>query len=204
MTLDVANQIEKLAITVRRVSDLIPYAKNSRQHTPQSTDMLAKMIREFGWTNPVLLDGADGILAGHGRVMAAKKLGLKNVPCIDLSHLTEEQKQAYVIADNRSTELSSWDKETLPMELGELAEMGYDLTLTGWSQKALEELLGEGAFEHAPGDGIGDEDGDRAPEMVVPLMIEMPRALFQRWKAWRGKRSDLEALEAAIGAVEAA
>lgn len=197
MVLDVANQIEKLAITVRPVADLLPYAKNSRLHSPDQIALIAKLITEFGWTNPVLTDGKNGIVAGHGRVMAAKRLGLKRVPTIDLSHLTEEQKQAYVIADNRSAEWAAWSEDLLVQELGELAELGYDLTLTGWTQKDLEALLHE-----SDDAGGSDEEPDRAPDLVVPLMIEVSRRDFERWKKFRAGRGDVEAFLDALTQLE--
>lgn len=197
--LDIQKQIERLEILVRPIADLIPYAKNSRTHSPGQIEKLSKLIQEYGFTNPVLLDGENGILAGHGRVIAAKRLGLKKLPTLDLSHLSPEQRQAYVIADNKIALDAGWDPETLAMELGELAEAGFPLHLTAWTQKELEDLLGESLPEGDPGNS---EEPDRAPDMVVPLMIEMPRALFNRWKRYRDKRSDLEAFEAALTSLE--
>jgi ParB-like chromosome segregation protein Spo0J len=200
MTVDLAKQIERLEIVIRPIAELVPYAKNSRTHSPSQIDKLAKLIQEFGFTNPVLLDGESGILAGHGRIIAAKRLGMKKVPTLDLSHLTVEQRQAYVIADNKIALDAGWDAEILAMELGELAEVGYDLALTAWTQKELEELLGESL--PPSNDGDGTEEPERAPDMVVPLMIEMPRGLFNRWKKYRNGRTDLEAFEAAITSLE--
>ena len=91
----------KVKIEHRRVKDLIPYARNSRTHSDAQVAQIAASIREFGWTNPILIDGESGIIAGHGRVLAARKLGMAEVPCIELSHLSEAQKKAYIIADNK-------------------------------------------------------------------------------------------------------
>ena len=114
-------------------SALIPYARNSRTHSDEQVAQIAASIREFGFTNPVLIDGEKGIIAGHGRVLAARKLGMDDVPCIELSHLTEAQKRAYVIADNKLALNSGWDEEMLALELGELGEASFDLELTGFS-----------------------------------------------------------------------
>lgn len=114
------SQIERLAI-----DQLIPYARNSRTHSPEQVNKLAASLREYGFTNPVLIDGQGGIIAGHGRVMAARQCGLAEVPCIRLGHLTEAQKRAYVIADNRLAELSGWDQGLLQTEIADLAALGY-------------------------------------------------------------------------------
>ena len=124
------------------IDDLIPYALNSRTHSDEQVAQIAASIREFGWTNPVLTDGEGGIIAGHGRVMAARKLGLSEVPCIRLEHLTEAQKRAYVITDNKLALNAGWDNELLALEFGELQELGFDLDLTGFDADELEALAG--------------------------------------------------------------
>ena len=113
-------------------ADLIPYARNARTHSEAQVNKIAASIREFGFVNPVITDGKNGIVAGHGRVMAAKKLGLKELPCVEASHLTEAQKRAYVIADNRMALDAGWDNELLKIELGDLDVKGFDLKLTGF------------------------------------------------------------------------
>lgn len=115
------------------VSDLIPYQKNARTHSEAQIAQIAASIREFGFTNPVLLDGNNGIIAGHGRVLAAQKLGILTVPCIELAHLTPTQKQAYILADNKIALNAGWDDELLALELGELDKMGFNLELTGFN-----------------------------------------------------------------------
>ena len=120
---------------------LIPYARNSRTHSETQVAQIAGSIREFGFTNPVLIDAQNGIIAGHGRVMAAQKLGLKEVPCIRLSHLTETQRKAYVIADNKLALNSGWDEEMLGLELADLREMDFDLGMLGFTEDEL------GAFD---------------------------------------------------------
>ena len=111
-----------LQITYRPIGDLIPFARNARTHSEAQVALIAGSIREYGFTNPVLVDGANGIIAGHGRVLAARKLGLAAVPTIELAHLTEVQKRAYVLADNRLAEAAGWDRELLGLELGDLAD----------------------------------------------------------------------------------
>ena len=133
-----------LAVDYRSVEALIPYARNARTHSPAQVSLIAGSIREFGWTNPILVDGDNGIIAGHGRLMAAHQLGLDTVPVIELSHLTEAQKRAYVIADNKLAEQAGWDKELLALELGELADLGVDLAGLGFEAAELDALFSTG------------------------------------------------------------
>ena len=124
-------------------ADLIPYARNSRTHSEAQVTKIASSIKEFGFINPVVTDGKNGIVAGHGRVLAANKLGLKEVPCVEASHLTEAQKRAYVIADNRMALDAGWDIDLLKVELGDLQGMDFDLALTGFDPGELENFLAE-------------------------------------------------------------
>jgi ClpP class serine protease len=124
-----------------KIKDLIPYAKNSRTHSAEQVSQIADSIKEFGWTNPVLVSESGTIIAGHGRVLAARKLGIDEIPCIRLKNLTETQIQAYVIADNKLALNAGWDEETLKAELMALENNGYELELTGFSTEELEELF---------------------------------------------------------------
>lgn len=133
-------------------ADLIPYARNSRTHSEAQVTKIASSIKEFGFINPVVTDGKNGIVAGHGRVLAASKLGLKEVPCVEASHLTEAQKRAYVIADNRMALDAGWDIDLLKVELGDLQGMDFDLALTGFDPGELENFLAEKT------DGLTDPD----------------------------------------------
>ncbi len=133
-----------LSIDYRSVGDLIPYARNARTHSAAQVAMIAGSIREFGFTNPVLVDGANGIIAGHGRVMAAGKLGLATVPVIELAHLSEAQKRAYILADNKLAEQAGWDRELLALELGELRDMAVDLASLGFDAGELDALFRAG------------------------------------------------------------
>ena len=123
-----APQIEMLA-----VSSLRPYSRNARQHSKKQVRQIANSIQRFGFTNPVLISDQDEIIAGHGRVMAAKELGLVSVPAVRLSHLTAEERRAYVLADNKLALNAGWDIEILAIELQALVDVEFDVTLTGFS-----------------------------------------------------------------------
>ena len=130
-----------MQIVQRKIEDLIPYVKNSRTHSEDQIAQIAASIKEFGWTNPVLFDGDNGIIAGHGRVMAARKLKYKQVPTIELKDLTETQKKAYIIADNRLALNAGWDNEMLTIELNDLLADGFALDILGFDPKELSALL---------------------------------------------------------------
>jgi site-specific DNA-methyltransferase (adenine-specific) len=148
-------QIEQIGIAT-----LIPFAKNSRTHSDAQVAQIAASIREFGFTNPVLIDEANGIIAGHGRVMAARKLKLTEVPCIRLAHLTDAQKRAYVIADNKLALNAGWDEAMLKLELADLKALDFDLDLTGFNTDEIDALLAEKGTE-------GLTDPDDTPEPPV-------------------------------------
>jgi ParB-like chromosome segregation protein Spo0J len=140
-----------MKIETTPIEKLIPYARNSRTHSDQQVAQVAASIREFGFTNPVLIDAEDGIIAGHGRVMAARKLGLTEVPCIRLGHLTETQKRAYIIADNKLALNSGWDEEMMGLELADLREADFDLDLIGFDAGEIEAALNPNEPDFAPG-----------------------------------------------------
>ena len=146
-------QIKMLA-----VDKIIPYVKNSRTHSDEQVAQVAASIKEFGFTNPILLDKENVIIAGHGRMLAAQRLGLSEVPCIRLDHLTEAQKKAYIIADNKLALNAGWDNELLGLELGELRDEGFDISLTGFTEEELAGLI----VEEIP-EGLTDED--QVPEV---------------------------------------
>jgi DNA modification methylase len=135
---------QDLAISYRPIGDLIPYARNARTHSEAQVALIAGSIREYGFTNPILVDGESGIIAGHGRALAAAKLGLPTVPVIELAHLSEAQRRAYVLADNRLAEQAGWDRELLALELGDLRDMAVDLTSLGFDAGELDALLNTG------------------------------------------------------------
>lgn len=131
-----------MKIKQRKISQLIPYAGNARTHSAAQINRIAASITEFGWTNPILLDGNNGIIAGHGRLLAAQQLGMTDVPCIDLAHLTPTQKRAYILADNKLALQAGWDQDLLKLELRELADSGFDIDLAGFSEAELKSALG--------------------------------------------------------------
>ena len=151
-------QIEK-----RLLADLIPYINNSRKHSDDQVSQIAASIKEFGWTNPILVDGDNGIIAGHGRIMAAKKLGMTEVPVIELAHLSKEQRKALIIADNKLALNSDWDTNLLSIELADLQELGFDLNLTGFNADELANLL-----QPEQVDGLTDEN-------EIPPVPEEPK-----------------------------
>ena len=132
-----------MQIEQRKVSELIPYANNSRTHSDAQVAQIAASIKEFGWTNPILIDGENGIIAGHGRLLAARKLGYDEVPTIELSTLTEAQKKAYVIADNKLALNAGWDDDVLRIELEALQELEFDLEVLGFDSDELKDLFEE-------------------------------------------------------------
>ena len=149
----------ELGIVYRKVAELIPYDRNSRTHSDEQVATVAKSIQEFGFTQPVLIGNDDVIIAGHGRVMAAKSIGMDQVPTICLGHLSDEQRRAYVIADNKLAEQAGWDDELLALELGALSDLGYGLEVTGFNDKELADIL---AAESTP--GLTDDDDAPALE----------------------------------------
>ncbi len=142
------------------VEKLIPYVRNSRTHSDGQVAQIAASIKEFGWTNPILVDGESGVIAGHGRLLAARKLGQKEVPVIELKHMTESQKRAYVIADNQLAMNAGWDTTLLSLELADLKEQGFEMDVLGFDPKELDKLL-----EPEQVDGLTDEDS--VPEAPV-------------------------------------
>ena len=147
-----------LEVKYRNTDELIPYARNARTHSESQIAQIAASIKEFGFNNPILLDGDNGVIAGHGRLLAAQKLGLKQVPCIELSHLTETQKKDYILADNKIALNSGWDFDTLSIELEDLKLNDINVELTGFNLEEIEGLqdplsaLDEEDFSNLGGD----------------------------------------------------
>ena len=153
-------------IEQRSVSELIPYAANSRTHSDAQVAQIAASIKEFGWTNPILIDGDNTIIAGHGRLLAARKLGMEEVPAIILDHLTKAQQRALVIADNQLALNAGWDMDMLKAEIEDLNLENFDINLLGFDEKFLDGLL-----EPEPTDGLTDED-------AVPDVPETPKTVL--------------------------
>lgn len=147
---------------------LIPYARNARTHNDAQVAQIAASIKEFGFLAPVVVDSDYGIMAGHGRVLAARMLGLETVPCVRADHLTENQKRAYIIADNRLTETSEWDTQMLALEMEDLRLDGYNIGLAGFSSEALQELM-DGGNNTADGDDTSPEDSCYTAKTEIPI-----------------------------------
>src|ERR1700681_2598505 len=161
-----------LAITYRAVTELKPYPRNARTHSRKQVKQIAAAIKEFGFTNPVLIDENDQIIAGHGRVAAAKLLGLAEVPTLQLSHLNPIQKRAYILADNRLAEKAGWDKEILAVELQGLLDDGFEVILTGFEVPEVDVVL----------DTAAEAKSDRYEDDVIP---EPGPAVTRRGDVWR-------------------
>jgi len=154
-----------------KTADLVPYARNAKKHDEAQVAKLAGSIREFGFNNPVLIDADNGIIAGHGRVMAAQKLGLASVPCLRLSHLSKTQKRAYILADNRLAELGGgWDAEMLKLELADLGDLDVDLDGIGFGADDLQDL--ELSEEHEASDVDAEPQIDKAEELRAKWGVE--------------------------------
>lgn len=208
-----------LAIEYLPIEQLSPYARNSRTHSDEQLDVIAHSIRTYGFNSAVAIDADGGIIAGHGRVLAAARAGLIEVPCIRLGHLSEAQKRAYVIADNRAYDLGGWDLATLASEVEdllmdaaggiELGDLGFDDDAFGALSAHLPDIaptpekpaqprpapsgdaptaddyadMGQGATNPAEGKGI-----------QYPLILQLSKATFQRWRKFKGPRSDSDAI----------
>ena len=169
-------------------ASLIPYVRNARTHSPAQVEKIAASIREFGFLNPIITDGQSGIVAGHGRVMAAQKLGLDTLPTIDAAHLTEAQRRAYVLADNRMALDAGWDNDLLKIELQDLEAEGFDLSLTGFD-------LGEiAALTLDETEGLTDPDAvPDAP--AVPVTVLGDVWLLGRHRLMCGDSTSIDAVE---------
>ena len=160
--------------------ELIPYARNAKKHDDSQVAKLAGSIKEFGFNNPVLIDKDNGIIAGHGRIMAAQKLGLETVPCIRLGHLTDTQRRAYILADNRLAEIGGgWDDEMLKLELADLRELDMDFDVMGFDGDAIESILNPGEKEDEQDANYGEFSSQYAVT-VICSGEDQQRELFER------------------------
>jgi site-specific DNA-methyltransferase (adenine-specific) len=174
---------------------LKPYSRNARTHSPEQIAQIAASIQEFGFTNPILVASDDGILAGHGRLAAAKDLGLQEVPVVVLDHLTPKQRRAYVLADNKLALNAGWDDAILVGELQGLQDDEFDLSLLGWSDAELTELLPDS--EQLPS---GNADPDEVPEQPVePITKPGDVWLLGKHRVMCGDSTSIQALEALTG-----
>lgn len=178
-----------MEIVYRKTSELVPYANNARTHTDEQVAHICASIREYGWTNPVLIDDDGTIIAGHGRVRAAVRLSIEDVPCIVLTGLTKAQKKAYVIADNKMALNAGWEEEKLRLELDGLNELDFDLSLTGFSDEEMKYVL----------DPFGGSGSTMiACELLGSRCLSMeydPRyadVIVRRWEKMTGKKATRE------------
>lgn len=178
-----------MIIEQKNIEDLIPYANNARTHSDEQVAQIAASIKEFGWTNPILIDGENGIIAGHGRLAAARKLGMKTVPAIELSGLSKAQKKALILADNKIAINSGWDDKLLAIELTELKELDFDITLTGFSE---DEYLALQPIELEQ--GLTDEDD--VPEVPAEPITKLGDVwLLGRHRLMCGDSTSIDAVE---------
>ena len=151
-------------IELRPVADLLPDARNARTHSTEQVEKLAEIIRRVGWTAPIFISAAGKIIAGHGRLLAAKLLGLAMVPCIVLPHLTDDEARAYMLADNRLAELATWDDAMLKAELLALSEQGHQITALGWNAEDLACLK---ALAEGPAEPVDSVASSKSYDLVV-------------------------------------
>ena len=217
-------------LTMRSASDLVPYARNARTHSEQKISMIAGSIREFGFRNPVLVDGDNGIIAGHARVQAALKLGLAKVPCVDCSDMSETQRRAYILADNRLALNAGWDQELLALELTDLSELDVDLEALGFSEIELNQALSDAGAQEGEdecpeiqdqtiserndvwmlgrhrlmcGDSTSADDVKRLLDGVAPpLMVTDPPYGVEYDSTWRDRTGLTRSKQIAVGLVK--
>jgi DNA modification methylase len=185
------------SIKKSKVSELIPYANNARTHSEEQVAQVAAAIKEFGFTNPILLDGERGIIAGHGRLLAAKKLGMEEVPTIELAHLSKAQRKAYIIADNKLALNAGWDEGILRLDLEELQGLDFDISLTGFDEEELAGLLEADEVE-------GNTDPDAIPEVPEePICMLGDVWELGRHRLMCGDSTDINAVETLMDGAKA-
>ena len=180
---------QKLKITYKPTKDLIPYARNSRTHSELQINQIASSIKEFGFRNPVLVDGENGIIAGHGRVMAATKLGIAEIPTVDGSDLTENQRRLYVIADNKIALNAGWDEEILMMEIEDLKSLGADIEILAFDPSEIQ--TNKIDYSILEDETIDDQLDDMARGVRKAIQIEFEPDHYEEAqelvKFWRDK-----------------
>ncbi|HBE9093204.1 ParB/Srx family N-terminal domain-containing protein [Serratia fonticola] len=156
---------EKLAIVYKSLNSMMVYARNARTHSTEQVEKIIGSIKKYGWTNPILIDESGEVIAGHGRLLAAEKIGFDPVPTITLFGLTDAEKKAYRLADNKLPLDAGWDNDLLTMELGDLLAEGFDLTLTGFSAEEIDNMLN---VDFSPGDEGDQGKLDQLEEKLCP------------------------------------
>ncbi len=167
-------------VTRRKVAELIPYARNARTHSAEQIAQVAASIQEWGWTTPVLTDEDGGIIAGHCRVLAAQTIGIEEVPCMTATGWTEAQKRAYVLADNKLAMNADWDDDLLKIELGDLDELDFDMSLIGWDESELDLIM-------AAGDGLTEGQPSGAGSLAEQFLIPPFSVLNAREGRWQDR-----------------
>lgn len=152
------------------VEKLVPYARNSRTHSPAQIDKIAASIKEFGFLNPVITDGENGIVAGHGRVLAAQKLGIDTLPVIEAAHLTEAQKRAYIIADNKLADLGGWDFAALGSEVEDLAALDFNMEALGFDESEIDGILARESV-------LPEKKETIRPMHMTHLLVSLPNSV---------------------------
>ncbi|ARK50049.1 site-specific DNA-methyltransferase [Burkholderia pseudomallei] len=189
------NPVADVKIELRPVDVLIPYARNAKQHSDAQVAQIAASIVEFGWGAPILVDGQNNVIAGHGRLLAARKLGLTEVPVVPMTHLTDIQRRALILADNKIGENASWDDELLGLELAELKDTGIDLALTGFSADEWDALIAGNEPDRA-----GQTDEDAVPEVEeIPVSSAGDIWLLGEHKLLCGDATKAESYRALLG-----
>jgi DNA modification methylase len=163
-----------LQIEYRSIESLIPYARNARTHSDEQITQIAASIREFGFNNPILVDGHRGVIAGHGRILAARMLEMTDLPVIELAHLTDTQKRAFILAENKLAERAGWDSDLLSLELSELQDAGFDMDLTGFDEAEIQSLLAKAS----------EEDSDEAEDAVDELPTVPVKPISKTGDIW--------------------
>jgi len=177
--------------SIKQISDLIPYINNSRTHSDEQVNQIASSIKEFGFTNPVLIDEQGGLIAGHGRVLAARKLGLANIPSITLEGLTEAQKKAYIIADNQLPLNAGWDLDKLKLEIDTLKEMDFDIDLLRFDDDFLDRLLSDRASQDSI---LKDESYSEVFNIVVECVDELDQESIYHDLVKKGYKCQVQSL----------
>jgi ParB-like chromosome segregation protein Spo0J len=188
-----SGKTDKRVIEYVALDKLTPYARNSRTHSPEQVKQIAASIREFGFTNPVLIDDEGTIIAGHGRVLAAQHLQLADVPCIRLGYLSETQRRAYVIADNKLALNAGWDEELLTIELSDFHACDFNVAILGFNADELSKLMGYGVdVVDAPELPVGDREPFRQMTFTLhDTQYEAVEAAIKKAKDVGGGKSDV-------------
>lgn len=172
------------AVERRPIAELVPYARNARTHSDAQVDQIAASMREWGWTNPVLIDEQSGIIAGHGRILAAQKLGVTEAPCMVAAGWSESAKRAYVIADNKLALNAGWDEDMLALELSGVSEDGFDVSITGFDDQELRDLLGKAGEEDLP--DLGEGGKETPSQMTFTVTQEQAEQVNQALEVAKG------------------